>query len=676
MVSLASSGRAISGIITPSAGGSLKRKHTDSDFDSDVILSSQTKRQRVAFDPDVEIRILEDWDEKSFELVREEVRRGLDRHRADDSVGYDMIKQFLTTRPSAEDAPSSALLRKYVLALTSQVASLNTKCSGLVHAILGCNWLVRSEQFVGSYIRLLGGLMSAHGVWSAPVLQMIADKFAQLPSPSFHHPDDPRPQRPQLQSRVHQCLRYLLRLIPSASSTLSPILCSAFPFSTDTAKVHIDYIQNILKLIEYSPELKGTVIALIMERLVKIDVQIQIDMDDLEEDIEDSLVQDGRAKRIEQVEDEDEADDDSDDESVSSEESLPDEERHLKELKESVRKMDSILDLLFNYYHPIFAQGNTYDISDAFDQLLSQFSSIILPTYRSRHTQFLLFHFGQSSPSLIDRFAGVCANIAFKPEHPHLIRLASAAYLASFIARGAHISAEVVRQVFSLLGTQLDKLRQTNEYKCTGPDLRRFGSYYAIAQALLYIFCFRWRDLIVGSDNDYDVLNDDELLYEGHDLLWVPDIKEVLTRNIYSKFNPLKICAPTIVLQFARIAHHLRFLYVFPLLETNKRLRLARSLGSYGERETALSKKKGEEGFQLDAYFPFDPYHLPRSKRWIEGDYVEWKSIPGLDDGREEEEGSEEEDSDSNGEDDEDEDEDEVAGDLEGEIASTVASSV
>ena len=38
----------------------------------------------------------------------------------------------------------------------------------------------------------------------------------------------------------------------------------------------------------------------------------------------------------------------------------------------------------------------------------------------------------------------------------------------------------------------------------------------------------------------------------------------------------------------------------------------------------------------LDGFFPFDPYHLPLSKRWLGGDYREWTGVPGLD-----EEGSE-----------------------------------
>ena len=92
-----------------------------------------------------------------------------------------------------------------------------------------------------------------------------------------------------------------------------------------------------------------------------------------------------------------------------------------------------------------------------------------------------------------------------------------------------------------------------------------------------------------------------------------------------------------------------------PLLETNKRIRLARSIGNgYMEglavRETALTMKKGEERFLLDAYFPFDPYVLPRSKRWIEQDYVQWRPVPGMKTARDDE----------NDEDEEEDDEDEV----------------
>ncbi len=112
------------------------------------------------------------------------------------------------------------------------------------------------------------------------------------------------------------------------------------------------------------------------------------------------------------------------------------------------------------------------------------------------------------------------------------------------------------------------------------------------------------------------------------------------------------------------MAHYLRFLYVYPLIETNKRVRLARSMaGGYlagiGGRETALSQKRGDDMFLLDAYFPFDPYVLPRSKRWIENDYVQWKPVPGMPVERDEEE--------SEGDDD-DEDDDEESGSEAGDL--------
>lgn len=112
----------------------------------------------------------------------------------------------------------------------------------------------------------------------------------------------------------------------------------------------------------------------------------------------------------------------------------------------------------------------------------------------------------------------------------------------------------------------------------------------------------------------------------------------MLHQAIYSKLNPLKVCSPAIVSEFARIAHHLRLLYVFPLLETNKRLRVSsfRSISALADprfSEVERETRAGDDGgYQLDAYFPFDPYHLPRSRRWLEGDYVEWKGIPGVDD--------------------------------------------
>ena len=43
-----------------------------------------------------------------------------------------------------------------------------------------------------------------------------------------------------------------------------------------------------------------------------------------------------------------------------------------------------------------------------------------------------------------------------------------------------------------------------------------------------------------------------------------------------------------------------------------------------------MTAKHGDRAHQLEAYFPFDPYRLPRSKKWLVGDYIEWRGVPGL----------------------------------------------
>lgn len=440
----------------------------------------------------------------------------------------------------------------------------------------------------------------------------------------------------QCHARVHRALRNILRFIPSASRSLSDILAKTFPHESDSRRSHTFYVRNLLTLITYAPELESEVLALVTERLVKIDVQVQIDLEDLAEDAEEGMVQaiPGIKSHLDEDADDSES---SDDGSVISDRTEDTAGGRSKGIAKKVEKMDLILDLLFGHYTEIVSRNPSSGHFEALNYLLSQFITILLPTHRSRHTQFLLFHFAQLSPTLIDTFVGTCVQITFDKIQPAIVRQAAAAYLASFVARGTHVPSNIVRDVFDFIGAELEKLRGDYEPTCRGPNLRHYSSFYCLVQALLYIFCFRWGDLEYNISEDAE--GEDPPLY-GDEHQWKPGVKEILTQNIFSKLNPLKVCSPAIVNEFARVANHLGIIYVFHLLETNKRIQLARYSSSlvydsnycHPERETALSARK-DDGYQhLDEYFPFDPYHLPRSRRWIEGDYREWCAIPGLDD--------------------------------------------
>ncbi|OQD76169.1 hypothetical protein PENDEC_c005G01565 [Penicillium decumbens] len=587
------------------------------------------KRPRVTFDTNIQMHKVDTRDNMNARIVREEIRRAIHRHvSVGDSEAYDRVKAIFSADPKKADdvlyayhLPTHTTLRHHLLGLLSHVASLDRGCSGLVHTVINSEWLGRDEPYVKLYIRFLGNLGAAQGTYLGAIFKMLLTTLAGVPRGTGQLPDYPIVPVSEIYARVHMALRYLLKLIPAGSSTLSPILTQQFPYETDPAKCFIAYTRNIIQIISYAPELQSDILALITEKLVKVDVQIQVDLEDFEDELEELL----------NAPPDDEEVDDDDYSYMSDDED--DEERRVSEMKGNIRKLDGMIDILFEYYTIPFTNGSLDDKENTLDLLLSHFQTLILPTYRSRHPQFLLFHFSQSSPVLVDRFASACVQLIFNKTQPGIMRQTAAAYLASFVARGAHIPGEVVRDVFDLLIVHLNNLRMDYEGNCRGPDLRRYSPFYSTAQALLYMFCFRWRDLTTAAAEGDSPQQVEEL--EPSQVAFPPNIKESLTKAIYSRLNPLKICSPGIVTEFARIAHHFQLLYVYPLLETNKRLRITafRSVSSFSNNYSDVERESraGEHlGYQLDAYFPFDPYQLPRSRRWLEGDYVEWRGIPGL----------------------------------------------
>ena len=614
---------------------SMKRDSSYMDTDDEAGLASSTKKLRVAFDPKIDVRIMDEWDDKSFDLVKEEVRQGIERHVATadrrDDTQYIKLLQLLGHDAFSTEAPSTKLLSKYVLAIDARVSSLG-ECGTLVRVLLDLSWLGRDESFVSLYTRLLLDLASAQPKFIAAITESLVGQFPKLPASLGRLPDETPIPRMQMFNRIHFAIRMLLRQMPSSAATLLRTLKQEFPNDLSTTKSYLQYQKHLLRVADATPELKGEVLALLVQRLVGMDVHIQQDIEDIEEEAEDQIL-----KRPSSKDGDAEDSDDSDVDSVSeSEETITEEERQLRELRLKVSKMDGTLALLFEHYTDLIdGEEPTPATNEGYQQLLSHFTSFIMPN-RCRHVQFLQFHFSQLSTAHTKLFAEECLRIAFANNNSPQ-RVTACAYLASFLARGRHLSKSSVQRYFAALCESLDSMRQKHEPASRGPDRRAYNLYYAVAQAVLYVFCFRWRDLVTNNLDAEDIEAED-IIAGGNDLSWMPGIKEIITRNIFCRLNPLKVCSQEIVGEFAKIANHLRFQYVYSLLESNKRIRLGQTFSYYGSggpidigrRETAFDRQKGESHHQLEAYFPFDPYQLPKSKRWVEDDYNEWKLPRGL----------------------------------------------
>ncbi|KAK7952130.1 RNA polymerase I specific transcription initiation factor RRN3 [Apiospora aurea] len=616
---------------------------------------SPRKRQRVEFDMNLEIH---EVGARTVEEIKKEICKALDGHAHGDDEDYDILKEAVAGRQRIYDADDDDYddeldkilperrrqeLMGYMLALTGFVPRLGRSASGLVKSVLRCQWLGRDDQFATVYTQFLGALVSAQGSYLNLVLEMLVDKFGNSRPADWAIPDFPTVTRERMQDRLHQAVCYLLRVFPAANVVLGQVIVSKFPYHDESSRVHLAYVDNLLRLRKYASQLQTDITDLITNRLVHIDVKMQMDMDDLDDRLTAMVLMALRSAQANGELPADDDDDESDAESVDSDDE-EDEFNQIKSVKESIEKLDVTLDKLFRLYTPYFDDPDSPEALSTFETLLNEFSHIVLPAYKSRHTQFLVFHFAQQSETLLDLFCGTLINTAFESNRPLVLRQAASAYLASFVARGAMVPGKHVRLVFEVLGHHLDKMRTTYEVNCRGPDVRRYASFYSLTQALMYIFCFRWKDLIQEVPEDVD---EDELSsYLDQDITWIPEVKEVLRRNIYSKLNPLKVCSPAIVEQFAPLAHRLRFMYVYPLIEANKRLRLSQFVStSYANggalRESGLDLND-ESWQQLDSYFPFDPYQLPTSKHWVEGDYLPWRNIPGLNPDEEEDSDEEE----------------------------------
>ena len=98
--------------------------------------------------------------------------------------------------------------------------------------------------------------------------------------------------------------------------------------------------------------------------------------------------------------------------------------------------------------------------------------------------------------------------------------------------------------------------------------------------------------------------------------------------------QPLKTCCPAIVDEFAKLSHATRLLYVADKVEKNKRIQLTQFMScSYATggalRDSGYADPSDTKWAHVEACFPFDPYQLPVSKRWLalQDNYISWSPI-------------------------------------------------
>ncbi|KAJ1921363.1 DNA independent RNA polymerase I transcription factor [Mycoemilia scoparia] len=318
---------------------------------------------------------------------------------------------------------------------------------------------------------------------------------------------------------------------------------------------------------------------------------------------------------------------------------------------ELIAKLDTMLDLLLSWLRTQFNEAlQDQSKQPAFHQLflncIEIFDNVLLPTFKSRYTQFVVFYLCSLDTYFCDLFLG---NAVAKlgdpiPQHQLLlkegesvvIRVAAASYIGSFVARAKYVSSEVVRNVMGVLvqwvNTYLDWLEESSSD--TSAKKNMHDVFYSVSQAIMYIFCFRWRDLTLNGETEngpsmdipipqspspktkssISLWSNKKSSPDPRDLKWCPELSGI-HRLIFSRLNPLK---------------------------ANESTSTAEQYYGPGKTEDILHH-------ELETFFPFDPISLTLCRSYIDDLYLVWQGI-----GDEDDDASDDEDEDE--EEDEDED--------------------
>lgn len=262
----------------------LGRRTRDDDRDEPPPQSPTKRRKTVVFDMEsntVQRISPQSADEarRKMEDTKQVVLKALKEKTMGDQEGYDTLKGIFHNDRRRKPTPNSSQTEEdiepsdliyYIQALKACAPQIGRTCSGLVHEVLGIQWLGRPDDFVTAYIDFLANLVTAQSIYLSNVLTMLVEKFRQFKPTQWRAGDLPEVSCDVMRERLHSALGQVLQLFPAARRVLLSQVNKEFPFADDIKPVHMAFVQNLLRLREYAPDMGPEIMELITDRLVKV----------------------------------------------------------------------------------------------------------------------------------------------------------------------------------------------------------------------------------------------------------------------------------------------------------------------------------------------------------------------------------------------------------------------
>eukprot|EP00298_Acanthocystis_sp_HF-20_P009424 c18292_g1_i2.p1 GENE.c18292_g1_i2~~c18292_g1_i2.p1 ORF type:complete len:634 (-),score=218.06 c18292_g1_i2:128-2029(-) len=406
----------------------------------------------------------------------------------------------------------------------------------------------------------------------------------------------------------------LCRLFPTSVEVLGTHVRSFFPHhSTFSWKLQM-YLKNCLRITQNNLGLLSFVMETAVTRIISLDVEIKLDQ--FEESQQDSVIFELEETHI---------DNSSSDHFSAMRAAL---KRQQQEIVELASKLDLMMLEMFIFFERIIVESSNQKgkkdekiiISPKvlFEELMLQFDRIICKTHRSKYTQFLIFYFCCRDVEFARTFLiHLHEGLEDKSNH-HIHRMTMASYIASFVARCKVLKEQDVIASFSHLVGWLHQYLA--EFKATHtedifPTLEVNAIYYSVCQAMMYFMCYHHELL---ANPSVEVAKEISISTEHCAYLKECHFEELLG----APFHPMQVCLVDVVEEFQQVMNPLGLIPPLPSSFSNT-LKNAQSLRFQLQGDGSAARVNGTESL-VEVYFPFDPYLLKNSSRFITPYFREW----------------------------------------------------
>ncbi|KAJ3700966.1 hypothetical protein LUZ61_004671 [Rhynchospora tenuis] len=519
-----------------------------------------------------------------------------------DKEQYDFLLSILN--PSARFGPNEEAFFVTVLkALTRVVSQIDDTC----HATLLSNifrmriWLFELETRK-ALLKLISSLAAVPDKYLEGCLHMLVSNFVP-PEPGWVITSKKR----EIHQELHACLQDIFQDVPLSPIKLCAVIDKTMPCIFDSKSKMSTYVECMLGLLirkEIGEVLSANLLSMVFNLLVELDVNITWN-DTLDQEDQNICIFD---RELEYLDHQFSLRFSADDGKVGAHSN----NRDISGNNNSafIERLDGLMVVVCEHLNSCVKSGRLMTTGD-YKLFMRIFEIAVLKLHESKFTQFVMFYACSLDPEIWGlQFAFDLADIFMSTSQDPISRMSAISYLASYLSRAKFISSSIVANiVIKIVNWCSDYCNVVQERIFNAIQKRQFNPiahqiYYSACQAVMYILCFRMRELLyVPIEGAMSKVPFKSFLFD------LP-----LGYILFNALDPLKVCLPSIVQEFLRQAKaaHLFHASVSYINENAIDSELSRSFG-------------GTE--RLDIFFPFDPYLLNESDRFIRPNFVYWSMV-------------------------------------------------